>query len=44
MSRIYPFDMGYYEGVRQVRSLPIPEREQEFILGETARTLLGMAS
>lgn len=40
----YPFDMGYYEGVRQVRSLPIPEREQELILGQTARTLLGMAS
>ncbi len=40
----YPFDMGYYEGVRQVRSLPIPESEQELILGETARALLGMAS
>jgi aminocarboxymuconate-semialdehyde decarboxylase len=40
----YPFDMGYYEGVRQVRSLPIPIHEQELILGETARALLGMAS
>jgi aminocarboxymuconate-semialdehyde decarboxylase len=40
----YPFDMGYYEGVRQIRSLPIPEREQELILGETARSLLGMTS
>jgi len=40
----YPFDMGYYEGVRQVRSLSIPKHEQELILGETARTLLRMAS
>ncbi len=40
----YPFDMGYYEGVRQVRSLAIPAGDQELILGETARTLLGMAS
>ncbi len=40
----YPFDMGYYEGVRQVRSLPIPESDQELILGGTAKALLRMAS
>jgi aminocarboxymuconate-semialdehyde decarboxylase len=40
----YPFDMGYYDGVRQVRSLPIPESDQRLILGETAKTLLKMAS
>ncbi|MHB8056190.1 MAG: amidohydrolase family protein, partial [Candidatus Aminicenantales bacterium] len=32
----YPFDMGYYEGVRQVRSLSIPESDQALILGKTA--------
>jgi aminocarboxymuconate-semialdehyde decarboxylase len=40
----YPFDMGYYEGVRQVRSLRIPEGDQALILGGTAKALLGMAS
>ena len=40
----YPFDMGYYEGVRQVRSLSIPESDQALILGETAKALLRMAS
>jgi aminocarboxymuconate-semialdehyde decarboxylase len=36
----YPFDMGYFDGVRQVRSLGIPESEQALILGDTARSLL----
>jgi aminocarboxymuconate-semialdehyde decarboxylase len=40
----YPFDMGYYDGVRQVRSLSIPKSDQELILGDTAKGLLGMAS
>ena len=40
----YPFDMGYYEGVRQVRSLAIPESDQALILGKTAKALLRMAS
>jgi len=39
----YPFDMGHYEGVRQVRSLPIPENDQALILGETAKALMRMA-
>jgi aminocarboxymuconate-semialdehyde decarboxylase len=38
----YPFDMGYFDGVRQVRSLRIPENEQALILGETAKSLLGI--
>ena len=40
----YPFDMGYYDGVRQVRSLSIPKSDQELILGDTAKVLLGKAS
>jgi len=40
----YPFDMGYYEGVRQVRSLPIAAGDQALILGDTARELLGLKS
>jgi aminocarboxymuconate-semialdehyde decarboxylase len=40
----YPFDMGYYDGVRQVRSLSIPKSDQELILGNTAKGLLGLAS
>jgi hypothetical protein len=40
----YPFDMGYYEGVRQVHSLPIPKSDQALILGGTAEGLLKMAS
>ena len=40
----YPFDMGYYEGVRQVRSLSIPESDQDLILGGMATVLLGKAS
>ena len=38
----YPFDMGYLNGVRQLRSLGIPENQQALILGDTARTLLGI--
>ena len=40
----YPFDMGYYEGVRQVRSLSIPKSDQDLILGGMAKALLGKAS
>jgi aminocarboxymuconate-semialdehyde decarboxylase len=40
----YPFDMGCYDGVRQVRSLSIPESDQNLILGDTAKALLGNAS
>ncbi len=40
----YPFDMGFYDGVRQVRSLSIPKSDQELILGGTAKALLGKAS
>jgi aminocarboxymuconate-semialdehyde decarboxylase len=40
----YPFDMGYFDGVRQVRSLPLPAASQALILGDSARALLGMAS
>jgi aminocarboxymuconate-semialdehyde decarboxylase len=40
----YPFDMGCYDGVRRVRSLPIPESDQNLILGDTAKALLGYAS
>ncbi len=40
----YPFDMGYYEGVRQVRSLSIPEGDQDLILGGMATALLRKAS
>ena len=40
----YPFDMGYFDGVRQVRSLPISESDQALILGDSARTLLRMAA
>jgi aminocarboxymuconate-semialdehyde decarboxylase len=38
----YPFDMAYLDGVRQLRSLGIPENQQALILGDTARTLLGI--
>ena len=38
----YPFDMGYFDGVRQVRSLSIPAGDQALILGDSARALLGM--
>jgi len=38
----YPFDMAYLDGVRQLRSLVIPENQQALILGDTARTLLGI--
>jgi len=38
----YPFDMGYFDGVRQVRSLSISESDQALILGDSARALLGM--
>jgi predicted TIM-barrel fold metal-dependent hydrolase len=38
----YPFDMGEFDGVRQVRSLGIPEEEQALILGGSARALLKM--
>ncbi len=40
----YPFDMGYFDGVRQVRELPIPADSRALILGDSARALLGMAS
>jgi aminocarboxymuconate-semialdehyde decarboxylase len=40
----YPFDMGYYEGVKQVCSLSIPKSDQELILGGMATALLGKAS
>jgi aminocarboxymuconate-semialdehyde decarboxylase len=36
----YPFDMGYYDGVRQVRSLSISKSDQKLILGDTAKALL----
>jgi aminocarboxymuconate-semialdehyde decarboxylase len=38
----YPFDMAYLDGARQLRSLGIPENQQTFILGDTARTLQGI--
>jgi aminocarboxymuconate-semialdehyde decarboxylase len=38
----YPFDMGDFDGVRHVRSLAIPERDQALILGSSARALLKM--
>lgn len=38
----YPFDMGFYDGVRQVRSLPIGDRDKAAILGESAASLLGI--
>jgi aminocarboxymuconate-semialdehyde decarboxylase len=36
----YPLDMGQFDGVRQVRALPIAEDEQERILGGAAAELL----
>jgi aminocarboxymuconate-semialdehyde decarboxylase len=35
----YPFDMGYYDGVRQIRRLAIPESERELILGGNVASL-----
>jgi predicted TIM-barrel fold metal-dependent hydrolase len=40
----YPFDMSYFDGVRQVRSLSISESDQALILGESASALLRMTS
>ncbi len=40
----YPCDMDYYDGVRQVCSLSIPKNDQELILGDTAKVLLGKGS
>jgi aminocarboxymuconate-semialdehyde decarboxylase len=40
----YPFDMGYFDGVRQVRSLPLSESDRALILGGSASALLGMTS
>jgi aminocarboxymuconate-semialdehyde decarboxylase len=38
----YPFDMGFYDGVRQVRALPIVEEDKVAILGGSTATLLGL--
>ena len=35
----YPFDMGYYDGVRQIRTLTIPESERGLILGGNVASL-----
>ena len=40
----YPFDMGYFDGVQQVRSLSISASDQALILGDSASALLGMTS
>jgi aminocarboxymuconate-semialdehyde decarboxylase len=39
----YPYDMGQYDGVELVSSLPIGEAEKAMILGGNARRLLGFA-
>jgi aminocarboxymuconate-semialdehyde decarboxylase len=39
----YPYDMGQYDGVDLVSSLPIGEAEKAKILGGNARRLLGFA-
>jgi aminocarboxymuconate-semialdehyde decarboxylase len=39
----YPYDMGTFECVRQVKALSIPEADRATILGGLARTLLGAA-
>jgi len=36
----YPYDMGYYDGVGQVRRLAIPQPERDLILGGNAAPLL----
>ncbi len=36
----YPYDMGIYDGVKRVRSLPIPEADRSAILGGRAVALL----
>jgi aminocarboxymuconate-semialdehyde decarboxylase len=38
----YPFDMGFYDGVRQVRALPISDRDKAAILGGSTASLLGL--
>lgn len=35
----YPFDMGYYDGVHQIRRLTIPESERGLILGGNMSSL-----
>lgn len=38
----YPFDMGQYDTVELVRSLPISEADKDLVLGAGARELLGL--
>jgi|RhiMethySRZTD1v2_1073278.scaffolds.fasta_scaffold224747_2 aminocarboxymuconate-semialdehyde decarboxylase len=39
----YPFDMGYYDGVGQIRRLAIPQSERDLILGGNAAPLFNSA-